>query len=663
MLAEALLIFIMILPLAGSFAGYIIGMKNEKVRDIFNIITTGITFLAVMLLYKYVKASDVEILIPNIMGVGLHLKVNTFRYIFIWLTSFIWFLTTVYSTEYFKKYKNRNRFYLFFMLTLWSTLGVFVSENILNLFTFFEIMSLTSYVLIIHDESEEAHEAGNTYIVMTIAGGLILLMGIFLLYDYTKTLDIMELRKVTFGIGNVKYFISALIIIGFGVKAGMVPLHIWLPKAHPAAPAPASAVLSGILLKTGIYGIIVTTDMMGNDFITAAIILGLGFFNMFIGGLLAMLQRNIKRILAYSSMSQIGYILVGIGLIGILKESKAIAIYGTIYHIINHGIFKVLLFMAAGAIYMVLHEISINKVGGFGKGENILKLLFFIGLCGITGVPGFNGFASKNLLHEALTEAHHIYGGSIFAVAEIIFIISSSFTVAYLLKIFIAVFVEKGANEFKHVKGKVSLNLIMPMFILAASVVYIGMQPHKVINVINGAMKTFYVEPIDGIHFYSFNNLKSSTITLILGILIYVLFVRRYLKKGTKENYHYINPSIQWFNLENDFYKPVLKTVLNFSLIILSAIDEGITKLVVYIAYVFKCIGRVKISYVGPRQVLKNTVAYKVKNKDFIQKNSKGCYSLKDELSKIHYMLNSVTYSIFIFGIVLVVCLIILIKF
>lgn len=189
------------------------------------------------------------------------------------------------------------------------------------------------------------------------------------MYDYTKTLSITELQVACQSLGNIKYLISTLIIIGFGVKAGMVPLHVWLPKAHPAAPAPASAILSGILLKTGIFGIIITMEIMGGDFIIALVILVLGFINMFLGGLLAMFQRNIKRILAYSSMSQIGYILIGIGLMGILKEHRAIAVYGTLYHIINHAIFKVLLFMLAGTIYMVLHELSINEIGGFGKNK------------------------------------------------------------------------------------------------------------------------------------------------------------------------------------------------------------------------------------------------------------------------------------------------------
>src|SRR3712207_608286 len=282
----------LILPLIGSFVGFILGKYNEKYRDVFNVFMTGIVFFIVTMIFPEIFKNEVKVFVPYIMGIGLKLKLDVFRYIFVWLTSLIWFLVTIYSTQYLESYKNRNRYYLFFMLTLWSTLGIFISENFLNLFTFFEIMSLTSYPLIIHDEDKYSHEAGETYIIMAVAGGLVLLMGIFLLYDYTQTLDIEKLGTAINGIGNIKYVIAALIIGGFGVKAGMVPLHIWLPKAHPAAPAPASAILSGILLKTGIFGILITSQIiMQSDMKISITILILGFITMFLGGFLAIFQK------------------------------------------------------------------------------------------------------------------------------------------------------------------------------------------------------------------------------------------------------------------------------------------------------------------------------------------------------------------------------------
>ncbi|KYH28682.1 MULTISPECIES: complex I subunit 5 family protein [Clostridium] len=660
---KCLLWFIIIFPLIGCFIGYILGRRNEKYRDTFNIIMTGITFIAVMLLYRYVKIGVVEVSVPNVMGTGLHLKIDVFRYIFVWLASMVWFLTTIYSTQYLISYKNRNRYYLFFMLTLWSTIGIFISENILNLFTFFEIMSLTSYALVIHDEDDYSHEAGDTYIVMAVSGGLILLMGLFLLYDYTKTLSITELQVACQSLGNIKYLISTLIIIGFGVKAGMVPLHVWLPKAHPAAPAPASAILSGILLKTGIFGIIITMEIMGGDFIIALVILVLGFINMFLGGLLAMFQRNIKRILAYSSMSQIGYILIGIGLMGILKEHRAIAVYGTLYHIINHAIFKVLLFMLAGTIYMVLHELSINEIGGFGKNKKVLKILFFIGLCAIIGMPGFNGFASKNLLHEALSEAHHIYGGNIFILAEVIFTLSSAFTTAYLLKIFIAVFVEESINDFRTVKGRITTKAIIPMMILAGMVLYIGLKPDKIINVISGTMGTFNVKDVPKVHFYSFHNIKTSILTIFYGVIVYIGFVRGCLRKGMGKDWFYENIALGWFNLERDLYRPVMRQVFNAASVILRIIDESIIKSAAFIGNGFKALGKVEVAYDNAVLKVKNISKERfVTDKKGTAPMDESLFNIKDMVNIIGNIFNSITYSIFIFGAVLVVSLVILIK-
>lgn len=667
---KAMLIFIILFPLAGAFIGYAIGRKGEKWRDIFNVFMTGITLLGVVSLFPYIRQGSIEVSIPNIMGTGLHLILNAFRYIFVFLTAFVWFLTTIYSNEYLVKYKNRNRYYLFFMLTLWSTIGMFVSENFINLFTFFEIMSLTSYALVIHDENEYSHEAGNTYIVMAVTGGLILLMGLFLLYDYTNTLDIMELQEAVKDIGNIKYFIVLLISIGFGIKAGMFPLHIWLPKAHPAAPAPASAILSGILLKTGIFGILVTIEIiMKEDLIVATIILILGFINMFMGGFLAMFQRNIKRVLAYSSMSQIGYILVGIGLAGMLKDHGAIAIYGALYHIINHAIFKVLLFMIAGIVYISLHQLSINKMGGFGRDKKLLKVLFLIGVFAITGMPGFNGFTSKSLLHHALAEAHHIYGGFGFTLAEIIFTLSSSFTVAYMAKIFIAIFVEKSERLAVSDKEDISFRAIIPMVILGISIVYIGIRPSTLMGILDGAIISFGLKPSD-VHFYTFTDFKSSFISIALGLMIYIYFIRRYTRTGSGESWYYKNIALNWFSIEKNIYKPIGKILFNISSFLLRAIDQGLVMGVILLGRGLRFIGNIKfkrsaeISKSFERLKLSVNDEY-VRCGNVIQETEFDGESFKnvnEKLGELSLIFNSITYSVFLFGAVLVICLVIMIS-
>lgn len=656
---QVILVFIILIPLIGSFISFIIGIKDEKARSVFNITMTGANFFIITSLYLNVMNGTVDIFIPNIMGTGLFLKLDMFRYIFVWLTSLIWFLITIYSTQYLLSYKNRNRYYLFFMTTYWSTLGIFLSNNLINLFTFFEIMSLSSYPLIIHDEDKYSHDAGKTYLIMAVSGGLVLLMGLFLLYDFTQTLDIDKIKYVIQDIGNIKYAIAGLIIAGFGVKAGMYPLHLWLPKAHPASPAPASAILSGVLLKTGIFGILITSEIMGfSDIYISNTLVVLGFITMFLGGFLAMYQRNIKRILAYSSMSQMGYIIVGIGLMGILHEHKAIALYGTIYHIINHMIFKVLLFMSAGVIYMKLHELSINGIGGFGRKRKTLKICFFIGSCAIMGVPGFNGFISKNLLHHALAEAVHLYGGIWLYIGELMFVISSAFTTAYLLKLFIAVFVEKSDHDIENIKMKVTGRALVPMTILAALIIFIGLKPNFTMNIIYKAAESFYIYDNIDTHFYNLENIKSSFLSISLGTLIYVFFIRRVLKKGSGENWWYENTALNWFSLEKDLFIPVFTVIFKISSYVLKFCDVGLLKLITLIS---NCMN----------SLLKMPLYYKRKSKALFSRKVNIINDINDftfeyptdityEAKKARYKMNSITYSIYIFGVVLVLFLVVL---
>ena len=681
-----LLLFVLIFPWVCSFIGYAIGFKSEKIRDTFNIIVTGINFVAVSILYRAVSSKPLDISINHIMGTGLHLRLDVFRFIFLWITSLVWFLAIIYSTRYLIKYKNRNRYYLFFMITLASTIGIFISENFLNLFTFFEIMSLTSYALIIHDEDDYAHDAGKTYIVMAVGGGLTLLMGLFLLYNYTQTLDISKIYPLVKDLGAIKYIISGLILTGFGVKAGMIPLHIWLPKAHPAAPAPASAVLSGILLKTGIFGIILTIDiMLKGDFYTSVIIMIIGFMNMLFGGLLATFQRNIKRILAYSSMSQIGYILVGIGLSGILKEHNAIAILGTLFHIINHAIFKVLLFFGAGVIYMALHELSINKIGGFGIKRWPLKIFFFIGFMAIIGMPGFSGFASKTLLHEALAEAHHLYDTKLFTLAEIVFTLSSGLTVAYLLKLFIAVFVESSNNNFDDVQYKPSKATILPLSILSILSIGIGLRPNFVIRILNNALKTFSdVHPVE-ISIYNSYAIINSMGTIVFGCLLYIFFIRRFLKKGEGKNWYYVNPALDWFSIESNIYEPVVKVIFYLSSILFKFIDTALVGSAEYIGKLFGILGDKEIKYVEKMSVScqidnmskvlvgtnkekekENKTQNKLSNylqniNQNMKKKTKPIINIK-KIENVVRKTNGVTYSIFLFISVLVIFLLILVH-
>ena len=182
-----------------------------------------------------------------------------FRSVYTLVAAFMWMMTTVFSKEYFKHYHNRNRYYLFMLLTLGATMGVLLSADLFTTFIFFEMMSLTSYVWVAHDEKKDSLRAAETYLAVAVIGGMVMLMGLFMLYHLLGPdglfIDRMTVAALQCQDKTVLYVAGALICVGFAAKAGAFPLHIWLPKAHPVAPAPASALLSGILTKAGIFGI------------------------------------------------------------------------------------------------------------------------------------------------------------------------------------------------------------------------------------------------------------------------------------------------------------------------------------------------------------------------------------------------------------------------
>ena len=274
-------------------------------------------------------------------------------------------------------------------------------------------------------------------------------------------------------------------MIGFGGKAGMFPLHIWLPNAHPVAPAPASALLSGILTKTGIFGAaVISSNIFLYDSSWGMGILIVGVITMFLGAFLGVFSVDLKRTLAYSSVSQIGFITVGLGMMGILGDHNALAVRGIMLHMVNHSLIKLVLFMAAGVIYMNLHELNLNKIRGFGRKKPLFMFIFLMGALSIMGVPLWSGYVSKTLLHESILE--HIWAFespssllTLFKTIEIIFTITGGLTAAYMTKIFVAIFIEKNQDENHHSssKGYMSKMTATVLLIPAILLLVLGLIP------------------------------------------------------------------------------------------------------------------------------------------------------------------------------------------
>ncbi|MBM4236088.1 MAG: monovalent cation/H+ antiporter subunit D family protein [Firmicutes bacterium] len=354
---------IVMIPFIGAALATPLGRLSEKYRDYLTLTVTALTCILSALLFFYSWQGVVTAKFNIGFGeLPLYFRVDQLGAVFNLLSSFIWFLATVFSLSYMTHEKRRNRYYTFYLLTLGGCLGVFLTADLFSLFFFFELMSVASYLLVVHNQSEEAISAGRLYIFLGIFGGLCLLTATILLYWYTGSV-LIEPRLEELIMVPARILILVLLIIGFGIKAGMVPLHIWLPKAHPVAPAPASALLSGIMIKTGAYGIIRVLTVIytpsGEEAKTlwafteqiGYVMIWFGITTMFVAAVMALFQLNAKRILAYSSVSQMGYILMGVGVCAYLGLDGAVAFGGFSFHIVNHAFFKAGMFMMVGAVF------------------------------------------------------------------------------------------------------------------------------------------------------------------------------------------------------------------------------------------------------------------------------------------------------------------------
>lgn len=609
---DYILFLLLAFPFLGAVVSYLIGRKNNEKRNLAAEIIAIIEFAAFFILFSlffmgrsggfrqmYLKCSG--------FGMGLHLCLDGFRSLYCLVAAFMWMMTALFSREYFSHYRNRNRYYLFMLLTLGATVGVFLSADLYTTFIFFEIMSFTSYVWVAHDETRDALRSAETYLAVAVIGGLVMLMGIFLLYDMFGTLEISELSRrvismraaaavptgtdMALGVSKTRLYVAGgCLLFGFGAKAGAFPLHIWLPKAHPVAPAPASALLSGILTKTGIFGIIaVTASLFLYDEKWGTLVLFLGVVTMVLGAVLALFSIDLKRTLACSSVSQIGFILTGIGMMVLLGTENAMAARGTLLHMVNHSLFKLVLFMAAGAVYMRIHKLDLNAVRGFGRGKYFLGTVFLAGALGIGGIPGFSGYISKTLLHESIVEyREHLGIGSSFAaqngftafftsqpgmnVVEILFLFSGGLTIAYMIKLFVAIFVEKNADarvqeRYDEVGSAfMSLRSRIALGVSAALILIFGVFPHQIMDNMAALGEGFLGSSgmTEEVSFVSFANMKGSFISLAIGLVVYAGFVRTVLMKKQGEQRVYVNRWPAWLDLENLVYRPVLCTVLPF---------------------------------------------------------------------------------------------------
>jgi hydrogenase-4 component B len=563
-----------------------------------------------------------RIVFPGIGGLGISFMYTGFRGIWGLLTVFAWIVTFLYSIEFMKNDKKFVRYFCFNIATLLATLGIFFAGDLFTVFFFFEIMSFTSFMWVAHRQTDKAYYAAGTYLGIAIAGGLAILMGIFIVYSKLGTLSFGAFGKNSINVaafeyinngGDMTWLYAAAIcmFVGFGAKAGAFPVHAWLPDSYTEAPTPATALLSSILSKTGVFGILlVTIEVMPAQSDWAMFVLVIGVITMVLGGIKGVMSGNLKTTLAYSSMSQIGFILVGVGMQGLLNEvlylaeqgdtvaeAYEMAVNGTLLHMVNHSLVKLVLFLAAGIVFMNVGSYELNKVKGFGRKKPFLWVVFILAGAGVAGIPMLNGYVSKTLIHESIVEYQNIvsgYGASDLAVfmkaVEYLFLFSGGLTVAYITKLFVVLFIEKNDDEkvqaeFDGKKEYASSVTKIAVALCALPIPFIGVLPNIVARKIAGYgfvdsyINYMYEFENASVNYFSLKNLSGAVISIVVGAVVYVLVVRLWMLHKKEVGYREIYP--KWLDMEKYIYRAVFYTAVPFALGIISRILDSVVDIVV----------------------------------------------------------------------------------
>lgn len=435
-----------VLPLGGAFILTLFDLikDEEKINRIADIFTAIIGFLLFLLSIFIIGNTGVYNMGNWKISLGIVLVLDGFSGPILFITNLIALMCILYSFDYMKKYNAREKYYTLLLLMVAGMNGVVLTGDIFNLYVFLEIAAVASYALVGFGTMRKEMEATFKYMVLSSIGSAFILLGIALVYGHTLNLNMVYIAKILSGMKTPVgvYLALGLFVIGFSIKAALMPFHAWLPDAHPSAPAPISAMLSGVLIKTvGIYALIrICYVVLGMNTGTIPEMLRiLGVISMILGVVLMLWQWDFKRLLAYSSIEQMGFIALGFGL------ATPLGIVGGLFHLLNHSVFKSLLFLNSGSVYYRTGTRDLREMGGIYKKMPVTGTTSMIASLSISGVPPFNGFWSKLIIIMACIQAEkYICAG--------IAVLVAGLTLAAFLKVQRYLFFGEASEKLKGIK-------------------------------------------------------------------------------------------------------------------------------------------------------------------------------------------------------------------
>ena len=411
--------------------------------------------------------------------VSVHIFVDGVSLLFAVLVSFIFFMAILFSS-----YMKSKSYYALLLLNLGSLLLLAFSKDLLVFYCALEVSALVAYFLVVHKKTVESVKAGFKYIVMNVGGALLILLAILL--------------KGSSPAGGY------LLVTGCLIKAGSFPVHIWLADAHPAAPSPVSALLSGAMVKVGVYGLYRFAPIFEIDL---SFLVPVALISMVAGVILALVQTDVKRILAYHTVSQVGFIILGIGLQNVQGVS------GAVLHMVNHGLFKALLFLCMGCVIHATGERTLGNLGGLAWKMPVTAAACLVGCLSISGIPPFNGYVSKCVLFHALESS----------IMRAAFMVACAGTVASFIKLFRHTFL----GELKSTPKKVSNTMKVPLLVLSAACIFSGLYPGGVLA-LAGFPGCLYV--------WTLSNMGEVLFSAGLGVMVYGIVLKTQLVTRTPQS-------------------------------------------------------------------------------------------------------------------------------
>jgi len=445
----------------------------KNLREVGAVVLSLINILGVYTLYGMVQETVNNILVISIVvppPLGACLEIDMLSIYMAFSAAMLGLFANIYSIKYMEHDTRLTEFYTLLSVLVISMIGVAFSGDFFTLFIFWEMMGITSYTLVaFRKESWGPIEAGFKYMVMGAVGSTVLLLGIGLIYGMAGTVNFAHISSALNGapLNLWSLLVLAIIIVGFGIKSAIVPLHTWLPDAHPEAPSPISAMLSGMLIETALYAMSRVLFLVYEPETFQLVIAGLALLTMCFANVLALLQQDLKRMLAYSSIAQVGYMLVG------LASGSVWGMQGLFLHVFNHSLMKGLAFLSSGSIVHNANTRDVDELKGIGKVMPLTTAGLFVALMGLGGIPATAGFISKFMLFGSAIDA----GLGWLTIAGVL---NSAFSMAYYLRV-IKNLIGEPSDAIKELKEAPTL-MVAVTSIMALLVILFGIYPEPAVH-------------------------------------------------------------------------------------------------------------------------------------------------------------------------------------